>query len=181
MITLTFDRTTEARGRNGWFILDHGHLEGIGEHRWLGLFSKKIGEASPITLRFAQPDDMRTLGRALLDAAEAFAAARDPLDAQVKAEYRQLAEDLREDGKLEFDPGCVVSLSEDGGAYVQSWSWVDGPAPSEAEPGPDSDPDRFLDYWHQGAPEDHWSSPHGCHTLCEACKRAREGSGHDAA
>jgi hypothetical protein len=37
-------------------------------------------------------------------------------------------------------------------------------------PGPDSDPQAFLDFWHQGEADDHWSSPHGCHTACPACK-----------
>jgi hypothetical protein len=37
-------------------------------------------------------------------------------------------------------------------------------------PGPDSDPQVFLDYWHQGKAEEHWSSPHGCHEQCPACK-----------
>jgi hypothetical protein len=169
MTTIAFDRTTEAKGRNGWFILDKGELFGTGDHRCLDLCSKLQGKSAPISLRFYTSGDMRTLGRALLEAAAALDAHVFPEEAQIMAEYRELAEDLREDGKLEFDPGCTVSLSEDGGAYVQSWSWVDGPAPSEEEPGPDSDPQKFLDYWHQGAPLDHWSSPHGCHTLCPAC------------
>lgn len=33
----------------------------------------------------------------------------------------------QEDGKLEFDEIAVVSLSEDGGAYVMAWQWVDTP------------------------------------------------------
>jgi hypothetical protein len=37
-------------------------------------------------------------------------------------------------------------------------------------PGPDSDPEVFLAYWHQGEAEDHWSSPHGCHAQCPACQ-----------
>jgi hypothetical protein len=177
MTTMAFARTTEAKGRNGWFVLDHAEFFGDGKRRrWLDLCSKKVGKSAPISLRFAAPDDMRTLGRALLEAAEAFAAARDPLDAQVKAEYRALAEALRKDGELEFDPDCVVSLSEDGGAYVQSWSWVDGPVPSEDDadmqgPAPDADPQTFLDYWHQGHADGHWSSMHGCHEQCPVCQQ----------
>jgi hypothetical protein len=174
MTTIRFEQTTEARGRNGWFRLDHGTLEDTGRPRALALFSKKPGKQAPLVLRFYTSGDMRTLGRALLEAAASLDAHVFPEEAQIMAEYRELAEDLREDGKLEFDPGCTVSLSEDGGAYVQSWSWVDGPAPSEEEPGPDADPERFLDYWHQGDPEDHWSSPHGCHTACPVCTGTQE-------
>lgn len=42
-----------------------------------------------------------------------------------KAEYRKIAiNDLQKDGELEIDPDAVVSISEDGGAYVQAWVWV---------------------------------------------------------
>ncbi|CAG9170806.1 hypothetical protein [Cupriavidus pinatubonensis] len=33
-------------------------------------------------------------------------------------------ENLVSEGDLEFDVGCPVSLSPDGGAYVQGWKWV---------------------------------------------------------
>jgi hypothetical protein len=42
-----------------------------------------------------------------------------------KSEYRTLAKQVYEsEGDLEFDGDCVVSLSEDGGAYVQCWKWI---------------------------------------------------------
>ena len=42
-----------------------------------------------------------------------------------KALYREEAKNRYEsEGDLEFDEGSVVSLSEDGGAYVQCWKWV---------------------------------------------------------
>jgi len=65
---VTFDRTTHARGRNGWYVLDHGTLSGS-VHAWLELDSKRPGKTAPIILRFTHPGEMRTLGRALLQAA----------------------------------------------------------------------------------------------------------------
>lgn len=46
---------------------------------------------------------------------------RDP---RTKA-FREASVDDGEDGVLEFDADAVVSLSDSGGAYVMSWSWVD--------------------------------------------------------
>jgi hypothetical protein len=34
-------------------------------------------------------------------------------------------ENLQRDGDLEFDDNAKVSISEDGGAYVQGWKWID--------------------------------------------------------
>lgn len=31
----------------------------------------------------------------------------------------------QKDGDLEFDDNAKVSISEDGGAYVQCWKWID--------------------------------------------------------
>jgi hypothetical protein len=42
------------------------------------------------------------------------------------------------------------------------------------EPATDSDPDVFLDSWHQGEADGHWSSPNGCHDQCPVCASARE-------
>jgi hypothetical protein len=40
--------------------------------------------------------------------------------------YRKAAKELHvHEGTLEIDPGAMVSQSEDGGAYVQAWVWVD--------------------------------------------------------
>lgn len=40
--------------------------------------------------------------------------------------YRLAAQSLyQQGGMLEFDDDAVVSLSEDGGAYVMGWRWVD--------------------------------------------------------
>lgn len=37
-------------------------------------------------------------------------------------------------------------------------------------PGSDSDPQTFLNYWHQGQADGHWNSPHGCHEQCPVCQ-----------
>lgn len=43
----------------------------------------------------------------------------------MKATFRNIAkEQLQKDGELEIDDDAVVSISEDGGAYVQAWVWV---------------------------------------------------------
>lgn len=44
----------------------------------------------------------------------------------VSEHYRNYAYDCwHRDGELEIDPTAVVSLSDDGGAYVEAWLWVD--------------------------------------------------------
>jgi hypothetical protein len=44
-----------------------------------------------------------------------------------KAMYRVLAKEILEkDGELEIDEDAIVSLSEDGGAYVQAWVYLQG-------------------------------------------------------
>lgn len=35
------------------------------------------------------------------------------------------------EGNVEVDDGAIVSLSSDGGAYVQAWTWVSDPEPEE--------------------------------------------------
>lgn len=43
-----------------------------------------------------------------------------------KARFRIAAKLLHEEeGSLEFDEGSIVSVSEDGGAYVQCWKYVE--------------------------------------------------------
>jgi hypothetical protein len=43
-----------------------------------------------------------------------------------KAQFRAAAKRLHEEeGSLEFDEDSVVSVSEDGGAYVQCWKYVE--------------------------------------------------------
>lgn len=43
-----------------------------------------------------------------------------------KAEYRTLAKQVYDtEGDLEFDEGSIVSISEDGGAYVQCWKYIE--------------------------------------------------------
>lgn len=34
-------------------------------------------------------------------------------------------ENLTDEGDLEFDSGCMVSMGADRGAYVMGWKWVD--------------------------------------------------------
>jgi len=52
--------------------------------------------------------------------------------------FRRVAkESYRCDGDLEFDEVPVISLSDDGGAYVQCWKWI---YDSEAQPAPKTEP-----------------------------------------
>jgi len=39
--------------------------------------------------------------------------------------FRAAARELAVDGDLELDDNATVSVSEDGGAYVQMWKWID--------------------------------------------------------
>ena len=68
-VPLSFSRTTHAYGRNRWFTLDRGDLIGQ-ECRWLQLRSARPAQTAPIMLRFADPSDMATLGKALVEAAQ---------------------------------------------------------------------------------------------------------------
>lgn len=69
-INLTFDGSTEARGRNGWFQLHriyihpgrHYPLEGeptptVG----VWVYSKRYGKMPPILLQFHNSEELRTL------------------------------------------------------------------------------------------------------------------------
>ena len=48
--------------------------------------------------------------------------------------YREKAHDEHHrDGECEIDDGAIVSFSDDGGAYVQSWVWVEAPEADEIE------------------------------------------------
>ena len=71
---LTFDRTTEAHGRNGWFTLNDGSMFVFPESAGLRLNAKQHGKNSPIALDFTHPADMRLLGQALTQAAAAWEA-----------------------------------------------------------------------------------------------------------
>ena len=38
--------------------------------------------------------------------------------------YRVAARKRQRDGEIEIDDNAPVSISEDGGAYVQAWLWI---------------------------------------------------------
>ena len=50
----------------------------------------------------------------------AFAAIQSP----VEKLYARAAQDIGSEGELEVDDNCIVSLGDDKGAYVMSWSWM---------------------------------------------------------
>jgi hypothetical protein len=80
-----FDRTSTARGRNGWFTLDHGDILVFGPPHprgYVSLWAKREGGNAPIHVTFHTPDDMRQLGQALLAAAEHWDAQPGPTGAQ---------------------------------------------------------------------------------------------------
>ena len=54
----------------------------------------------------------------------------------------------------------------------EAWEAAHGTSPEE--PATDSDSDVFLDYWHQGEADGHWSSPNGCHDQCPVCASEQE-------
>jgi hypothetical protein len=46
-------------------------------------------------------------------------------DSEQDEKYREAARKLHhKDGECEIDDGAIVSLSDDGGAYVAAWVWV---------------------------------------------------------
>jgi hypothetical protein len=67
-ITLQFDGSTEARGRNGWFQLHEARIISgadlraeIGISVTVGLSSKVPGHLPPIYLNFTNPEELRQL------------------------------------------------------------------------------------------------------------------------
>lgn len=49
----------------------------------------------------------------------------DVVDKDRCDQLRQKAQnEIANDGEIEIDEGAVVSLSDDGGAYVQAWVWI---------------------------------------------------------
>jgi hypothetical protein len=55
-----------------------------------------------------------------------------------KAKIRKYAkENIHRSGEIEIDEDATISLSEDGGAYIQAWVWVQGEQITE--------PDLFTD------------------------------------
>lgn len=47
-------------------------------------------------------------------------------DGEIAEAYRKAAKELHlSEGTLEIDSNAIVSQSDDGGAYVQAWVWVD--------------------------------------------------------
>ena len=50
---------------------------------------------------------------------------KHPSETELRALYRAKAQAcFHKEGQLEIDPGALVSLGEDYGAYVQAWVWV---------------------------------------------------------
>lgn len=80
MHDMTFTGKTRAHVRDGRFTLSTGTLYGalLDQQQpgtgicWLDLFSSISGTSAPISLRFNSPEDLRTLGLALLEAAECY-------------------------------------------------------------------------------------------------------------
>jgi len=67
-LTQTFDGSTEARGRNGWFQLHESYIwsypslaSPVGAGASVHLYSKKHGEMPPILLNFTNPEELRQL------------------------------------------------------------------------------------------------------------------------
>lgn len=89
-------------------------------------------------------------------------------------QYRTFAHDSHnDDGHLEVDDSAVVSVSEDGGAYVEAWVWVPNESlPNDPEPVETNDEtvQRFRneydcpcgEHW-----EDEWDSM--CDDRCPEC------------
>lgn len=81
-------------------------------------------------------EDYHQLERIRREIDEALASQYDPIDNW----YREQAEGCSREGECEIDDGTIVSrcaLEDACGAYVQSWTWVKGPAPQQWE--------QFLD------------------------------------
>jgi hypothetical protein len=78
----------------------------------------------------ATPEELQQGLTALIDrglkfgtCVRAFAEKQSPEELK----YSELARNRNRDGELEVDETSVVSLSDDNGAYVMAWLWVNGP------------------------------------------------------
>jgi len=51
---------------------------------------------------------------------------KNPEERKAMDAYREQAKQkhIHDEGNIEVDDGAVVSLSGDGGAYVQAWTWI---------------------------------------------------------
>lgn len=58
-------------------------------------------------------NDLSTVGTAELERTE-----------EIKGAYLDAAREYVSEGDLELDDNAVVSISSDGGAYVQMWKWI---------------------------------------------------------
>ena len=72
-------------------------------------------------------DWIDTLGN-LIDSARkieaAFHAETEEQNSPAAVTYRKAALEQQEDGVMEVDEDAVVSLGDDGGAYVECWTWI---------------------------------------------------------
>lgn len=104
---------------------DYGSQEEADQAKWLAnhhadaVRAWLTGQPAP-----SLADRLRALiaeGLTSSDAASIFGADQDAKEPHLKA-YRDAAK--TEEGRLEVDFNALVSVSEDGGAYVASWLWV---------------------------------------------------------
>jgi hypothetical protein len=91
-----------------------------------------VGMVARMELTSEMPDHQPVEAEEALD--RLIALARERSQRQTKetqrqdAIYRALAwEEWHRDGEVEVDDNAVVSVSDDGGAYVQAWVWVYDP------------------------------------------------------
>jgi hypothetical protein len=104
------------------------HSQNLKAYNVLAAKETKLNEPAAAESEAARRDRALALLRQAMDAGltfgevvPAFAATRTPLELL----YAQTAKDtLGDEGELEFDDEAMVSLSDDKGAYVMSWSWI---------------------------------------------------------
>jgi hypothetical protein len=124
LATLTHSQALEALA----------HAQNLKSHNVLAAQSKAaIDTAAPSVHEQAMAllRQAIALGLNVGDALTTFAESRTPVELM----YLETARGLGSEGELEFDDNACVSLGDDKGAYVMSWSWVslgDIPMPDNA-------------------------------------------------
>lgn len=113
LATLTHSQALEALA----------HAQNLKSHNVLAAKSKPAIETPPMDAHAQATALLRqaiALGLNVGDALTIFAESRTPVELM----YLEAAQELGSEGDLEFDDNACVSLGDDKGAYVMSWTWV---------------------------------------------------------
>lgn len=137
--TVKFSGMTKIKkqdGKDGWVgVKDvdvYPYTNGNGIVIWI--WPENGERKKPICVDFAGPHGLEDLAKLVAFLQGKLQACKSPEEIANENRLRELAREQNgKDGELEFDDNGIVSISEDGGAYVQAWSWVYDPEMGDPE------------------------------------------------